>query len=173
MRLSVRYGSHLLVLLQAVFRTYGPILELGMGTFSTRLLHDICTLEKRQLVSCESDSRMRTWAYRFRSKFHLVHYLSDWDQAPIDVPWDVALIDHSPSERRITEIRRLANLAQYLVVHDTDRGFEAKYHYREVFKEFKHSLTWTAVSPHTMVLSNFRSLDNFWERTWPRTVEFK
>jgi hypothetical protein len=175
-RLSVRYGSHLLVLLQAAFKTYGPILELGCGVFSTSLLHQICLLEKRQLVSVENDKQVYTWAkkrYSSEALYHReLHLVSNWDDAPIDRPWDVVLVDHSPSERRVVDIERLANLAQYLVVHDTDRGFNRRYRYDKVFPLFRYQLKWDAVSPHTTVLSNFRPLDTFWERAWPRTVEF-
>jgi hypothetical protein len=171
-KLSVRYASHLLVLLQAVAKTYESVLELGMGVFSSPILHNVCTLEKRELVSIDNNETFVKWNSRYANTYHKIFYVDDWAKADIDRKWDVAFVDHSPSERRIVEIERLANLARYIVVHDTNYHYNSFYHYDKVLPLFKYSYTFEAVEPSTTVFSNFVNLDGFWDKTWARNVSF-
>jgi hypothetical protein len=47
-------GSHLPLLMKLLDQTNGPVLELGMGLFSTPFLHWACYEKKRSLVSYEN-----------------------------------------------------------------------------------------------------------------------
>jgi hypothetical protein len=88
---------------------------------------------------------------------------NDWDQAKwvISKPWDVVLVDHSPSGRRVKEITLLANLAKYIIIHDADEIKDKEYHYSTIYPLFKSRYNFTEVEPATTVLSNFVDLKDF------------
>jgi hypothetical protein len=94
---------------------------LGTGVFSTPYLHYECLLSGRKLVSYDND---KAWLAKFTTSgggnhyyhqkpHHKLYYVEDWDDADIERPWDVALVDHSPSERRKVDIKRLTKFAKY------------------------------------------------------------
>lgn len=160
MQISIRYGTHLPVLLAAVARTTGSVLELGVGSFSTPVLHWLCR-PARRLVSCETDPKYYHWAAGYRSNWHEVLCLESWDAAPVDQPWDVVLVDHSPPERRAVEINRLAGQARFIIAHDSNGRYDRFYHYSTVFPSFKYRWTFAEVEPSTTVLSNFEPVEGF------------
>lgn len=149
--------------------TTGDVLELGIGFFSTPYLHYYCMLTKRKLVSYDNE---KGWVKRFanstfhnhkyESPIHTFKYVENWDQAEIEKPWDVALIDHSPSERRIVDIKRLANFAIYIIIHDSNEHHEHTYHYSQIYPLFKYKKVWDKEQRHATVLSNFVELDDLW-----------
>jgi len=154
MKFSIRYGTHLPVLLRALELTDGPVLELGAGIFSTPVLHWICTRDKRQLVSMDNDPRFYNWAGRFANEYHRLVLVDDWDKVNIGYPWDVVLVDHSPGERRVVEIRRLAFYAKYIIIHDSNGRWNKAYHYDTIYSLFTSLYTFDKVEPSTTVLSN-------------------
>ena len=178
MKLSPRYGSHLPVLLQALGKTTGPVLELGMGVTSTPLLSAWCELEQRGLWSLDNDAAVVEWGRQRRTWIaHTIWHVDDWDGETLGVidrvNFDVALVDHSPSERRVVEIARLAHRAQYIVIHDSNGRYEREYHYQTIYPLFRYKLDFTALEPSTTVLSNFHPLDDFWSRNWKsRSITF-
>ncbi len=162
MRISTRYGSHLPVLLKIVPKTKGDVLELGTGTFSTPVLHYLCVLAKRHLVSYDNDKEwLNIWG-RYQCEYHDIKFVNNWDEAKIEKKWDVALVDHSPDFRRVKEIKRLANLAKYIVIHDANGRWERNYYYSTIYPLFKYKKIWDKDDTHTVVLSNFVSLEDLW-----------
>lgn len=164
MTVSGRYGTHLAALIQAMEKTTGDVLELGMGVFSTPYLHYKCILSNRKLVSYENNEG---WAqffikYGYKNPNHEIIVVDDWDKANIEKEWDVVLMDHSPSERRIVEAKRLANFAKYIIIHDSNDENERTYHYSEIHPLFKYKTVWDKDSNHATVLSNFIDLTDFW-----------
>jgi hypothetical protein len=168
MRVSGAYGTHLGPLIAVMNKTDGDVLELGIGFFSTPYLHYQCLLSDRKLFSYDND---RGWVrkfvgnfggYKYRSPNHDFNYIKDWKDADIDKFWDVALIDHSPDSRRIEEVKRLADNARYIIIHDSNERHEDKYHYSEIYPLFKYKRVWDKDDRHATVLSNFVSLDNLW-----------
>ena len=83
---------------------------------------------------------------------------TNWDKAKIEKAWDVALIDHAPPERRIKEIKRLANLVKYIVIHDSNGRYDRSYHYSRIYPLFKYQVDFNHAHPSTTVLSNLVSL---------------
>lgn len=168
MTLSGNYGTHLAPLIQAVNKTTGDILEMGIGIFSTPYLHYQALISRRHLTSYDNE---RGWVNRFANSinsghmyqgpYHELIYVQNWDDAKIEKPWDVALIDHSPSERRIVDIKRLVNLAKYIIIHDTDPRKDREYHYSEIYPLFKYKAVWDKDANPAAVLSNFIDLKNF------------
>jgi hypothetical protein len=161
-------GSHLPILMKVLAMSEGPVLELGMGLFSTAFLHWACYDAKRKLVSYENkpdffkmliydDKREACNDY----SYHEANFVedSDWDKIDISEHWGVVLVDHNPGPRRREEILRVANNADYILVHDTDEKNDWYYKYSEYFPQFKYR--WDSkIYPRTTVLSNFKDLTN-------------
>lgn len=161
MKFNIAWGSHLPVLMKVMELTNGSVLELGGGLYSTPYLHWSCFPNKRELVTYDYQAKYFNLLKNYESDFHKVIMVEDWDKVDIDRNWDVVLVDHDPAERRIEEIKRLANLAKYIVVHDTQKREEKHYHYNEIYPLFKYQYKYREVKPHTSVLSNFVDLSNF------------
>jgi len=159
---SVNYGTHMPALLQACLKTRGPVLELGVGVFSTPVLHWLCTIQSRKLTTIDNDPGWHQWGLQYSSADHQVLFVKDWDDAPIEYGWDVALVDHSPDYRRAEEIARLAANAIYIVAHDANGRYHKQYGYDCVFPLFTHQTVYDKANPHTVVLSNFVDLADFW-----------
>lgn len=150
------YGTHLPVLAAAVLDARpGPLLEYGLGFYSTPLLHMFAHEQGRVLLSLESDA---AWAERFadmKSPQHPIEAPPSWEasEAVVDAladQWAVVFIDHGPNERRLVDARRLAHRADRVVVHDWDDAM-----YAEIAALFKYK--WRSkCGPYTAVLSNTR-----------------
>jgi len=160
-------GSHLPIVMRLMAMTEGPVLELGMGLFSTPYLHWACYDSQRPLVSCENKKPFLDM-FVFNDKrevgndytFHEIVFVenSDWDKIDVtDRHWSIVLIDHNPGPRRREEMKRVANNADYVVVHDTDEKNDWYYKYAEYFPLFQNRYD-TEIYPRTTVLSNFRDL---------------
>lgn len=158
MKFRPAWGSHLPVLIKVMAATTGPVLELGSGVFSTPFLHWACYDNKRELVTYDSSPEYFEKLSSFAADFHKLILVEDWDAVDIDRAWDVVLVDHAPAARRVEEIKRLAQRAKYLVVHDTDIKGEREYHFSEIYPLFKYAYKYRRVKPHTTVLSNFEEL---------------
>ncbi len=159
-KLKPAYGSHIPVLLKLLSMTNGDVLELGTGMFSTPFLHWACY--QRHLVSYESDFEYYYQFSRFfRAPHHEVHLVNDWDTIEIERPWDIALIDHSPPERRVVDALRLANWAKFIVVHDTQVQAEKTYGYNAIYGNFKYRFDHVVDRVGTTVLSNSFDLRDF------------
>jgi predicted O-methyltransferase YrrM len=149
-------------------RTNGDVLELGPGVFSTPYLHWVCKKMKRPLMTIENDEKWFNFTrkyYQYGSREQVYHrfiFVKNWDEAEkhINKKWDVVLVDHSPSERRVEEIKKLEHLAKYIIIHDADAHKERDYHYSTIYPLFKYRYNFTEVEPATTVLSNFVDLND-------------
>ena len=160
---SVRYGSHMPALLQAVLNTRGDVLELGVGVFSTHTLHSLCAIQGRRLVTVENYPSWYTWGLQYQTDTHQIIKVEDWATAPIDRDWDVALVDHSPDERRGMELARLARGTRYVVAHDANKRYWRQYGYADAFALYKYRLIYDG-NPATAILSNLDDLSDFWRQ---------
>lgn len=159
--ISIRYGSHLPVLTKLVQKTKGPILELGIGLYSTPYLHYACLPTKRKLVSYENDEGWIRYFRDCRSDFHEINHIDDWDKLETDSFWDIIFVDHHPGPRRSLEAKRFANQANYIIIHDSEPQNDGNVKYSEIYPLFKYRFDYTTVLPHTTILSNFVNLKNF------------
>lgn len=164
---SFRFGSHLPVLIHAVQKTKGPILELGCGLYSTIYLHWACYHKKRKLVTLEGNRRyFKNGQFKKLNKpWHILRVVEDWDKEDLKGRWSVVLIDHAPGWRRPLEAKKLTN-ADYVIIHDTDPETAADYKYEEegMFDLFKYRFDYKPKDPHTpqtTVLSNKHDLKGF------------
>ena len=158
---SVGNGSHLPALIKAVAASEGAILEFGVGMFSTPFLHFACHDQKRKLISFEGDWDYYKWYHLFENDYHKVIQVKDGDWQGLELPehCGVAFIDHLPNSRRRFDIMRVANIADYIVVHDTQPRGEPRYKYSRVFPLFKYRKDFPGY-PRTTVLSNIKDLSN-------------
>ena len=154
MGLEFKYGSHIPVLINLLEISDGDVLEMGMGYFSTPLLHWFCRMQNRQLFSYENDPRYYSIFSGNVFDFHKMTLVDDWDRTEIDKKWSIVLIDHAPPARRADDIRRLANVAEYIVIHDTSKSQDKHYHYSEIWSLFKHRVD-IKLSCQLSVVSNF------------------
>lgn len=153
-RIPQKFSSHLPLLIEAVYDTEGDVLEMGMGLYSTPVLHwMLFTDPRRKLVSLESDKRFVDMLGGFRSQNHEIRHVTDWDSEPIERPWSVVFIDHDENRRSIDAIR-VANYAMLVVLHDTCHATEKKYGYEKVYPHYKYQFKFEGVRPKTTVLSN-------------------
>lgn len=106
-----RAGSHLVPLVRCLAVTSGPVLEVGVGVWSTPFLRRYCGAAGRRLESVEADPR---WAAEFGAK--LVDYDDELPRLA-EQAWSVVLIDHWPATRRLTDAARFWR-ADHILVHD-------------------------------------------------------
>lgn len=161
MRYNPAWSSHLPMLIKILNLSKGPVLELGMGPFSTPVMHWLCLDSKRQLVSYDNDKVYFDRNLSFKTDWHQVLLTEDWDKIDIEnTRWGMVLVDHAPDFRRKDEIRRLANNADYLVIHDSENSLDKLYHYSEIYPLFKYRYNYKRQKPYTTILSNFKNLNN-------------
>ncbi len=156
------YSSHLPILIKVLQISEGPVLELGSGVFSTPVMHWLCLDTKRSLVTYENDKEHFEMNKVFETSTHEINFVNDWEDAKIEViHWGVALVDHEPRERRVAEIKRLSQIADYVVVHDTEPDHDHIFKYIDnAFPLFKYRYNYKRRRPYTTVLSNFKDLSN-------------
>lgn len=162
---SVGNGTHLPVLMRAMEVSSGRVAEFGAGFFSTPYLHWKSFIQnKRHLITFENNLEFLELFDRYKTDWHELVPVFNWDAIDLSGHWGVALIDHAPKERRIEEIKRLADTCDYIVIHDTQGHRENVFHYRDTLATFKYRKDFTSVRPHTCVVSNRVSLDAI---IWP------
>ena len=146
------YITHLRALIPLIMETEGDVLEMGMGWGSTLVLHELC--RNRKLVSYENDKGIYDSFSQFRTEWHDVRFVEDWEQAEIQVPWSVALIDHKPARRRRRDLIRLKGFADYIVVHDSELTADRFFRIRGRFSNFRYIRVYNETKPETTVLSD-------------------
>jgi len=162
---SFRFGSHLPVLMKAVQKSSGPILELGSGLYSTVYLHWACFHDKRPLTTIESKHKYYKEIRRLRCDWHKIECVKTWERAEpyFKQDWSVVLIDQGPGNNREIAAKQLTH-ADYVVMHDTECPLE--YGYDAVYPLFKYRFDYTPperATPSTSVLSNKHDLKGFME----------
>lgn len=152
------FASHYPVLFHALELTSGDVLELGTGLFSTPLIHYWCEPRNRAVVSVETDPSYFQVASLFATDFHKVRLTTDWNEPDLVRPFDVVFIDHAPPEQRKIDLLKYANLARFIVVHDTNGRQDKHYHMREVWPTFKHVYHYGKFFPQTTIVSNIQKI---------------
>ena len=130
--------------------------------YSTPILHALCGAEGRRLVTHENDSEYYEWAAAYQSPLHDVCKVDNWDDIDLAaVNWAVAFVDHAPNERRWKEVVRLTH-AEYVVCHDSNRGWKRKYNYDKAYPLFKYQKQYRERHPNTIILSNIHPVEAMW-----------
>jgi len=160
MRTQPRRGSHLPVLMKLIRSTWGPVLELGSGIYSTGFLHWACYPTKRRLVTYEANTDWYNFAKQFEDDFHEVHCISSYDDMDPTPDWSIAFVDHAPDGRRVEDIKRLAH-SDFVVAHDAENKNDRKYRYSTIYRLFKYRWKYSEPIIHTIVFSNKHDLSHF------------
>jgi hypothetical protein len=158
-----KYGTHMAPLITAIMNTTGPVFEMGCGDYSTPLLHSICKVQNRFLLSTDTSAE---WIKKFLDMKSDIHdfqhvkvYDDDWQLNPKPSEWDnignqewgVVFVDHRPGERRKVDIKRFENTADIIVFHDSETS---SYEYSSVMYNFKYRYTYDRYSTWTTLVSN-------------------
>ena len=151
-------STHNPMLISAVLISDGPVLEIGAGIYSTPLLHWLCKILGKKLVTYENNPEYYRYAKMFVSRHHAIRLIDDWSKIDTKTHWGVVFMDHNPDERRVDDVISFKDSADYIVIHDTDR--EDKYHMEKAWPYFKYRYTWKDCKPWTTVVSNFKDLSN-------------
>jgi len=152
MRMSADRGSFLPVLIPLIQNTFGPVLELGVGFCSTPYLHWAC-YPKRRLVSYENNPTYFKFAEIWKSEYHDIHCIENFDKIDISSPWSIAFVDHSPETRRRTEVSKLVD-TDFVVIHDSENRNSRKHKLPTIHRLFKTRYKYTDAYPFTSVWSN-------------------
>lgn len=162
-----KYGSHLPLLTAIMDVTHGPVLELGMGMYSSPLLDMMCNVQDRRLWSFDSDKEWFGVNEKLKNgNKHEVIFVNSWDDFNSKIVDDmiemnggkvfsVAFVDEKPAKHRKESIKLLANKAIFVVVHDTEPESDRFFKYSWVEKLFKYRYDYTKMKPHTSIFSNF------------------
>ena len=154
-------ATHIPLLVRVFDLSEGDVLEVGTGYFSTLVLHWLATISQRQVYSYESKESWYGRAKKYENAYHHIVLCNDWETADFDQRrWGMAFIDHSPGWRRPREVARLANLAEYIVIHDTDPEREGHYEFSKVWGLFKYRYDYNRLWPSSAVVSNFHDLSH-------------
>lgn len=98
----------------------------------------------------------------YENEYHEINFVEKYADAKIDRPWDIVLIDQTPDSSRSEEIIRLKDLAQYIIIHDSNPSNYRVTHYDKVYPLFKYKTDWHKDKNRTTVLSNLINLEDFW-----------
>lgn len=141
-------------------RTEGTILELGCGWYSTPILHEIAVAQKRLLVTIDNNNDWLTEYKSLECEFHRLHLVGWWGDMPLEQRYGLAFVDQAqPCEREYTT-RKIYDLVNVFVFHDTEEG--PAYGYNRVLSMFKHQFTDKCHQAWTTVASNKVNV-NEWE----------
>lgn len=120
------FGSHLGPLGLALGITTGPVLEIGMGYFSTHMLHSACW-PHRELVSVEENETWFSMFAEYQCEHHSVRHAACLASfLAIDLGrWSVAFIDGGIYaepfyDTRLLAVEKLRAVTDIVVIHDTE-----------------------------------------------------
>ena len=156
--ISKNYTTHMATLIRVLQKSKGLVIECGGGVFSTPLLHWLCKAMGRSLITYEQDETYYAFERTFQSRQHIIRFVKNWDDIKIPKHVGMVFIDHHPPERRMVETKRFKDVADFIVVHDTERE-SRKYNIPEVLDAFKYRYDWKDCRPWVSVFSNRYKLD--------------
>lgn len=151
--LDNHYGSHAIVLLAALYVTKsGPILELGMGTSSSPLLHRLAFEQNRFLLSADSDLRWINYfnSFTINNTLHELKHVDvktemgiEWATSNLEdyKNWTIVFIDHRPGARRQFDLLSYSHRSDIVILHDTEQSSLYQYNLGLSFYRYKYRFT--------------------------------
>lgn len=155
-------ATHMPMLLACLSNTEGPVLELGVGVWSTAVTSAFA-IGGRFVRSVEQHKPWWDLIHELDKpggapwrKEHGGHHeilnVQSYDEVVIDDHvWDVVFLDQHPPERRGVDAARLRNKCRLMILHDS---WQHAYKTDDVFKTFKYCLTDFRFPPSTTVGSD-------------------
>lgn len=128
-------ATHQRLLIASCMRTCGPILELGVGWYSTPLLHEIAQAQRRIVITIDNNyDWLALFSNNLKSEHHIFHKVGCWDELIpylIDrkglLPFSVVFVDQGQPCEREYAVKSLLPWANLFVMHDTEEGFAYGY----------------------------------------------
>lgn len=155
-------ATHYGILAAMIAKTTGPVLELGVGHYSTPLIHFMC--QRRNALSVDTSHEWFVWfAKEFKRGSHQFYCTQnrliseDFFKAFKRKHWDVAFVDNNPSVDRVKCVEKLRNRAKFIVVHDSEPRAVA-YGWGDVFDTFKYRFYWDFYHNGTTVVSDVEEI---------------
>lgn len=182
------FSTHQPLLVAALLNTQGPVLEMGGGYYSTPIVSAFANSQRRESHTIETGAAVYELLKRFSSPFHKIWPMSGYDFAADDgrfmpradttraqyieiqsrfladfcekVPprLSVVFIDQRPGIIRAAAIEHFADVAEFIVVHDTE---EPAYGYEPSLSKFRYRWDFRLHTPQSTIVSNLRSCDCF------------
>jgi nucleoside diphosphate kinase len=152
------WNSYLPLLYLALENTSGDVIELGMGDGSTEKLHFYCKENARRLYSYETDKEWFRKFEQFRTERHDVEWVGHNWQIMIERHREkigVLFSDEAPGEMRKYNISMFCNLAQVIVVHDSEQSSDHGYKLSLVAPLFKYRKDFDYPGASATAFSNF------------------
>jgi hypothetical protein len=147
----VNENNHRLLLWEALRVTKGDVVEYGSGHGSTKYLAKYCADTKRDFKSYDYSEE---WCVKTGAE-----YVKDWNS--IKPEGSVILIDHSPGERRIEDIKLLADKFEIMVIHDTEPVGAGDYKYNQIWGLFKYRVDVQSEGAWATAVSNTIDFKDF------------
>lgn len=146
------WDSHRPLLWIALQNTDGPVIEFGCGYGSTLQLQGYCEASDRTFISLETS---KPWADKFTITTKIHNYLDyDWSFTVQNMP-SVLFIDCAPGEMRKDLLVKFGQMAQIIVVHDTEPGADYVYGMFRALSEFEYRCDLVIEGmPQTTAVSN-------------------
>lgn len=165
------FFSHMPVLAAAVAMSDGPVIEFGTGWGSTPMLHMMCGMRGRFLVSMDTDE---AWARTFgdgyfcprRHEFKVlapatlgvvkrVELVEEYARSMAQAcQWGVVFVDCAPGEARGRVVMAFKGRAKWIVAHDYDESPTNTNGYGPLKDAFKHRSVMKRMRPWTVVWSD-------------------
>lgn len=159
---TTHLNSYTPLLYRALLDTSGPVVECGMGNYSTLLLHDT----GRHVLSYDTHAG---WLEKFPVSPKYLLQPNEWliTIKTLKTLASVIFIDQAPGESREGCIAELASGFDGIVVaHDTEPNADFGYKMRQHFPKFKYvvevqtSGAWATAMSNTVDVCQWRG-DNF------------
>ena len=141
------------------------IIEIGAGIYSTPMLMAYVSVRGGDHLILETN---RKYQLAMNSVCGCEMDLFDGETLPPKAfcPWGLAFIDHNPAEARAIVAAALQGWAGVIVLHDSNPEWDEKfgrgagYGYSKIIPRWKHHKHFTAIDPHTLVLTDS---DSVWQ----------
>lgn len=148
---EAQWSSHLPALMSCLAITNGPVCEVGMGNFSTPLLHAVCSSQKRKLVSFEDDVGWMARFIKYASPEHEIILSGMRDPYKMSRRWSVVFIDQSRNFwTRADSFKEFIDNTDYICCHDYHRENEDEM--RDLIQGMNYHVT-RHQEPPTLVVS--------------------
>jgi hypothetical protein len=155
------WDNHRRVLWPSLMGTMGDIVEMGMGQGSTPFLHDFVQHSNRKLFSYDNNLE---WSNKFKhleTDKHKIFHVTDWDDVfKAHKHPHVVLIDHAPGERRWEDIKKYANNAKIICIHDSEPAATGYMLYK-IWHLFKYRIDYKTDGAWASAVSNFIDVTKF------------
>lgn len=151
------WSNHRYLLWEALEKTEGDVVEMGMGHGSTPFLYQYCKDAGRKLYSYENsfDWFEKCRDFNPENSFHI----TDWDVvAERHLTPSVLFIDHAPGGRRKIDLVNFALRARIVVLHDSEPTGAGDYQVRQHFSKYKWVKEYESSGAWASMLSNFIQL---------------